>query len=91
MSARGFHQVEEGLDDLCTGAPSPVDLTIAKDDRETLACHLHDRVLKTILTLLMEGDTHAEIARKLGMSRDSVERRIKLIQRMWEKTNPKLA
>jgi len=87
VSGRGFHQSEGAPNDLCTGAPSPVDSTIAKDDLETLAFHLNDRVLETILKLLMEGDTHAEIAWKLGKSMSSVKRRVRLIKSAWEEIN----
>jgi len=91
VSGRGFHQCEGALDDLCSGLPSPVDLSVAKLDLERLRIHLDDPVLKTILELLMAGHSHPEIARRLGISLSSVERRVKLIQSAWEKINSKHA
>jgi len=87
VSGRGFHQIEGALDDLCTGAPSPVDWTIGNDDFETLAMHLNDPVLESTITLLMEGNTHPEIAGKSGRSMSSVKRRVKLIRSAWEEIN----
>ena len=40
---RALHQCEEALDELCSAAPSPVDLTAAKDDCEAMASYLNDR------------------------------------------------
>ena len=57
MSGRGFHQKEGGLDDLCSGPASSVDLTTARYDREALALHLNDSALKIILELRMAGDS----------------------------------
>ncbi|MFI5455770.1 MAG: ECF-type sigma factor [Isosphaerales bacterium] len=90
-SGRGFHQCEGALDDLDTGEPSPVDLSVAKDDREALVFLLNDPMLETILTLLMKGDTYPEIARKLGVSVFAVDRRVKRIRSASDKINSKHA
>jgi hypothetical protein len=87
VSRGELHESERALGEVCTGAPSPVDLAVSKDDRETLALRLNDRVLERILSLLMEGETHAEIARKMPMSISAVERRVKVIRSAWQKIN----
>jgi len=88
-SGRGFDQVEGGLDDLCTGAPSPVDWAIGKDDRETLAMHLNDPALKIILHFQLAGRSQPEIAHRMGKSLSFVETGVKRIRSAWAKINPK--
>ena len=66
------------------GAPSPVDLTVAKDDCETLASYLNDPVLKTVLKLLLGNNTRPEIARKMGKSLSFVETQVKRVQPMGQ-------
>jgi len=90
VSGRGYHQCEGALDDLCSGLPSPVDMTVAELDCETLNNHLDEPMQKSILELLMAGHSHSEIARILGRSPSSVDRRVKRLQSMWKKINPEL-
>ena len=88
VTGRDFRRYERALDELCSAAPSPVDLTTAEDVCETLATYLIDPALKTTLKLLLAGDSHPQIARKLGKSLSFVEAQVKRVQRQWRKINP---
>jgi DNA-directed RNA polymerase specialized sigma24 family protein len=57
---------------------------VAEECRRLLAL-LNDEELRSIAVLKMEGHTNEEIATKLGRSLPTVERKLGLIRRAWEK------
>jgi len=57
---------------------------VAEECRRLLAL-LNDEELRSIAVLKMEGHTNEEIAAKLGRSLPTVERKLGLIRRAWEK------
>jgi DNA-directed RNA polymerase specialized sigma24 family protein len=69
--------------DLVGRGPDPArDAEIAEECRRLLGC-LGDPELKQVALWKMEGDTHAEIAAKLGCRPRAVERMVRLIRDIW--------
>jgi DNA-directed RNA polymerase specialized sigma24 family protein len=69
--------------DLIGREPDPaLDAEVAEECRRLLRC-LDDPELKQVALWKMEGDTHAEIAAKLGCRPRTVERMLKVIRRTW--------
>jgi DNA-directed RNA polymerase specialized sigma24 family protein len=56
---------------------------VAEECRRLLAC-LGDAALQAVAVWKMEGHTNEEIAAKLGRSVGTVERKLRLIRRIWE-------
>jgi DNA-directed RNA polymerase specialized sigma24 family protein len=69
--------------DLIGRGPDPIlDAEVAEECRRLLGL-LDDPELKQVALWKMEGDTHAEIAARLGCRPRTVEQMVKLIRRTW--------
>lgn len=73
------------LDHLIGDLPTPDFVAMLNEQRRQLADCLRDDTLRLIADRRIEGCTHEEIARELGISRRSVIRKIALIQKAWER------
>lgn len=75
------------LETLFSQEPTPDFAAQAVDELDTLLSHLDatgDGELRRIALWKMEGDTAAEIAQRLDCSRRTVERKLGLIERVWQ-------
>jgi DNA-directed RNA polymerase specialized sigma24 family protein len=73
------------LDRVVSKEPIPEAVALLQDQLENLLAALDDPVLRRIAEWRMEGASNAEIARKLGRARRTVERKIVRIRVIWEK------
>jgi RNA polymerase sigma factor (sigma-70 family) len=71
-----------GLDAVAIAEPTPDFLTAMKESVDRLLSRLDDEA-KRIALYKMEGMTNREIATRIGRSRATVERRLKLIRETW--------
>jgi DNA-directed RNA polymerase specialized sigma24 family protein len=76
---------EYGLDQIIGREPTPEFAARMADECRRLLDLLDAPQLRSIALWKAEGYTNAEIARKLGCVTTTVERRIRLIRRIWEK------
>ena len=65
--------------------PTPSTTAEVKEEIERLMCLLDDDQLRTIAACQLEGYRNAEIAKQLGTSKRTVERRLKLIRQIWDR------
>ena len=76
------------FDDLISQEPSPEFAAEVADQFDRLLSLLEatgDADLKPIALAKMQGETPAELAARLGCSRRSIERKIQVIVRIWER------
>lgn len=74
-----------GLEKFSGTEPTPEFAAEVAEEYERLLSELKDTELRQIALWKMEGDTNNEIAAKLGCAPATVERRLALIRRTWEK------
>jgi DNA-directed RNA polymerase specialized sigma24 family protein len=74
-----------GIDQVLGSEPSPEFAAQVADECRHLLGLLDDAELRSIAILKMEGYTNAEIADKLGYVTVTIERRLRLIRRIWTK------
>jgi RNA polymerase sigma factor (sigma-70 family) len=72
------------LDQLIGRAPTPDFIAEVAEEYRRLMERLGDDTLRSLAALKMEGYGNSEIAQKLGCSRVTVQRRLRLIYRIWE-------
>jgi DNA-directed RNA polymerase specialized sigma24 family protein len=72
------------VEDLISREPDPEFAAIVADDFQALLGRLKDDQMRVIAMRKLEGFTDAEIARDLGCSLRTIERRLDLIRRNWE-------
>src|SRR5262245_17966131 len=75
---------QDVLASLMAEEPSPELATQLAEDLQRLLTRLGDQQLRDIALAKMEGYTNEEIARRVGCSLATVERRLKLIRKLWE-------
>ncbi|MBV9124018.1 MAG: RNA polymerase subunit sigma-70 [Planctomycetes bacterium] len=80
-------EVEAGLDQVIGPEPTPAFAAQVAEECRRLLDRLEDAELKSIALWKMEGYTNAEIAGRLECVTVTVERRLRLIRRIWEKVN----
>ena len=80
-TSRSGHAGFDGLPDM--GQPSPELAAILKEELTRLLTKLEEPVLQQVAICKMEGYTNAEIAAEIGRSLATVERRLKLVRRIW--------
>ena len=71
------------LPDLVDGQPSPEMGTILADEYARLMAALEQDDLRGIAELRLDGFTNKEIGARLGLAERTIERRLKLIRRIW--------
>ena len=75
----------DGLEEAVAPEPTPDFAAQVADECRRLLGLLGDDGLRDLATWKMEGYTNAEIAEKLGCAEVTVERRLRLIRKQWEK------
>lgn len=73
-----------GLEQVIGREPTPAFAAEVADECQQLLDRLDDDVLRTVALRKMEGETNDEIAAWLGCAPSTVERRLRLIRRIWE-------
>jgi RNA polymerase sigma factor (sigma-70 family) len=74
----------EGLKELLCREPGPELAAMAAEECRRLLHLLGKADLRTIALLRVEGYTNEEIAGRLGCTRQTVQRRLRLIRQIWE-------
>jgi DNA-directed RNA polymerase specialized sigma24 family protein len=73
-----------GLDGVAGAEPSPEFAALVAEEQQRLFDGLRDDTLRSVAGWKLEGWTNEEIAGKLGCSLSRVERKLRLIRKMWE-------
>jgi DNA-directed RNA polymerase specialized sigma24 family protein len=73
-----------GLEDLISREPTPDFAAQVAEEFQRLRGTLGDRELRSLAVRKMEGYTTNEIAAKLDCVPRTIERRLRLIRRLWE-------
>jgi DNA-directed RNA polymerase specialized sigma24 family protein len=73
-----------GLDQIAGREPTPEFAAQVAEECDRLLDLLDDAQLRAIAVWKMEGDTAPDIAGRLGCALSTVERRLRLIRRIWE-------
>ncbi len=84
---RGCEETPENLDHLIAEEPTPEFAAIMSENVVRLFDLLDNPVLRRVAQAKLEGRENAEIARQLGCSLRTVERKLKVIRRIWD-ANP---
>jgi DNA-directed RNA polymerase specialized sigma24 family protein len=74
-----------GLDQVAGPEPTPAFAAQVAEECRRLLDQLGDEELRELAVAKLEGYTNAEIAAKLGCAEITVERRLRLIRKRWEK------
>jgi DNA-directed RNA polymerase specialized sigma24 family protein len=77
--------VPAGIDVLASREPTPELVAEFVETCECLFQSLDDPALRQLVTLRMEGYTDDEIARRLTWSRRTVQRRLEIVRRHWNR------
>jgi len=70
--------------ELIADEPDPQFAAEAAEEYRRLLAALGDPVLRSVAVWKMEGHTNEEVAAKLGRSLPTVERKLRLIRKLWE-------
>jgi DNA-directed RNA polymerase specialized sigma24 family protein len=81
----GSPEGERGLEQLVGPEPTPDFAVLVAEECGRLLDRLADDGLRQLALWKMEGYTNAEIAARLGCAEVTVERRLRLIRKSWEK------
>jgi DNA-directed RNA polymerase specialized sigma24 family protein len=80
----GVGEVDEGMARFLSREPAPDEAAVFADDVERLLDALGNPTLRTIALQKLEGDSSEEIARRLGVSSRTVDRKLELIREIWK-------
>lgn len=72
--------------DLISKEPDPAMIAQLIEDRQRLFDALTDEQVRQVAMWKMEGCTNAEIAEKQGCVERTIERRLRIIRQVWQKT-----
>jgi RNA polymerase sigma factor (sigma-70 family) len=75
---------EAGIEQVVGHEPTPEFAVAVAEECQRLLDRLPDEQLRTIAVWKMEGYTNEEIGQKLECARATVERRLKVIRKLWE-------
>jgi DNA-directed RNA polymerase specialized sigma24 family protein len=78
----------DGWEQIMGREPTPAFAAQAADECRRLLDGLPDEELRSIALWKMEGYTNEEIAARLSCAAVTVERRLRLIRKLWESDNP---
>jgi DNA-directed RNA polymerase specialized sigma24 family protein len=81
----GSAEAARGLEQVAGPEPTPAFAAQVAEQFRRLLDRLGDDELRAIALWKMEGYTNAEIAARLGCAAPTVERRLRLIRKSWEK------
>lgn len=81
------HSPEEGrgLEQVAGPEPTPEFAVQVAEECQRLLDQLGDEELRELAVAKLEGYTNAEIAAKLGCAEITIERRLRLVRKRWEK------
>jgi DNA-directed RNA polymerase specialized sigma24 family protein len=79
---------ERAIEQVVGAEPTPLFAAQVAEECRRLLGLLGDDELRAIAVWKMEGDTNAEIAARLGCAEVTIERRLRLIRKRWEKETP---
>jgi DNA-directed RNA polymerase specialized sigma24 family protein len=82
---RGGGKARVDIEEVLSSDPTPEFAAQVADECRYLLGLLEDSELRSIALWKMEGYTNSEIAEKLGYVTVTIERRLRLIRRMWTK------
>jgi DNA-directed RNA polymerase specialized sigma24 family protein len=85
LTAGPAGEAPPGLEAVIGREPTPEFAAQVADECQRLLGLLGDEELRSIALGKMEGYTNAEIAARLGCAPATVERRLRVIRRLWEK------
>jgi DNA-directed RNA polymerase specialized sigma24 family protein len=74
---------EAGIEQVVGNEPTPEFAVEVAEECQRLLDQLPDEQLRTIAVWKMEGYTNEEIGQKLDCARATVERRLKVIRKLW--------
>jgi DNA-directed RNA polymerase specialized sigma24 family protein len=74
-----------GLEQVVGSEPTPAFAAQVADECRRLLDHLGDDELRPVALAKLEGYTNAEIAQQLGIAEVTIERRLRLIRKCWDK------
>jgi DNA-directed RNA polymerase specialized sigma24 family protein len=75
-----------GLDHVLSQEPSPEFVAQLTDEFQRLFGQIDDPDLRTVATMRMEGYTIDEMSTRLGRAPATIERKLKVIRTLWEKS-----
>jgi len=79
---------EVELDSLATPEPGPELAAQLDEEMHRLLDRLGDQQLRSVALWKMDGLTSAEIAAQMGCSERTVERKLRVIRRLWQEGDP---
>jgi DNA-directed RNA polymerase specialized sigma24 family protein len=79
---------QDGIEQVVGDEPSPDFVAQVAEECQRLLDKLSDDELRSIAVWKLECDTNQEIAAKLGCSLARVERRLRVIRKLWEGKHP---
>ncbi|HAN98559.1 MAG TPA: RNA polymerase subunit sigma-70 [Planctomycetaceae bacterium] len=74
---------ESGFDGLVGRGPQPALIAMVRERIDDLFARLADDELRELVVAKLEGHTNDEIAFRMGCSLSTVERRLRLVRRLW--------
>ncbi|HEV3120656.1 MAG TPA: ECF-type sigma factor [Isosphaeraceae bacterium] len=74
-----------GLDQVAGNEPTPEFAALVADELAALLGMLRDDTLRQVALLRMEGHSNEQVASKLGCSLRSVERKLDLVRKSWQR------
>jgi DNA-directed RNA polymerase specialized sigma24 family protein len=74
-----------GLDQVAGNEPTPEFAALVADELASLLGLLRDDTLRQVALLRMEGHSNEQVASKLGCSLRSVERKLDLVRKSWQR------
>jgi len=80
----GTHAPSEGLAEIVSREPTPDEAARFSDAFEHLIHKLHDPTLKIVALRKLKGETAEEIATVLGISKRTIDRKLRLVRALWE-------
>jgi DNA-directed RNA polymerase specialized sigma24 family protein len=85
QNERRFPNSRPGLDQVDAGLPSPAFAADVAEQFQRLLLSLGDELLSQIALAKMEGWTNAELAQRFELSERSIERKLGLIRKLWNR------
>jgi DNA-directed RNA polymerase specialized sigma24 family protein len=73
-----------GIEQVVGNEPTPAFAAQVAEECQRLLARLGDEALRSIAVWKMEGDTNQQIAERLGCALITVERRLRLIRKLWQ-------
>ena len=79
---------QDGIEEVVGDEPTPEFANQVAEECQRLLEKLGDEKLRALAVWKMEGHTNDEVAGRLGIARATVERRLRVIRKLWEDEAP---